>query len=190
MRITVLTIVLALTITSCSAFKDKPRPDRDIYGARGDEPLLPPIDDELLAGPDGLGDGYDMQTIDQTSLSGINIPSQEELIAVAGDRIFFGSDSYRLTNVAKDTVRRQANWLMQNPRISVTVEGHCDERGTREYNLALGERRANSVKNYLVEMGVNPSRVNTISYGKEFPEFLGTGEAAWGKNRRAVTVVN
>lgn len=193
MRISVLSLLIALTITSCNNFKDKPRDDRDVYRPKVEEPILPPIEDELLGSSleaDGLGEGYNTQTIDQTSLSGINIPSQEELIAVAGDRIFFGTDSYRLSSSAKSIVRKQANWLMQNPNITVSIEGHCDERGTREYNLALGERRANSIKNYLVEMGVNPSRINTISYGKEFPEFLGSSEASWSKNRRGVTVVN
>lgn len=190
MRFTILALVLVLTVTSCNIFRDKPRRDRDLYQPRVEEPILPPIEDELLPGLDGLGQGYETQTIDQTSLSGINVPSQEELIAVAGDRVFFATDSYRLSGTSKDVIRRQANWLMQNPNISVTVEGHCDERGTREYNLALGERRANSVKNYLVEMGVNPARVNTISYGKEFPEFLGSNSASWAKNRRGVTVVN
>lgn len=190
MRIVILSLALVLTVTSCDIFRDKPREDRDLYQPRVEEPILPPIEDELVPELDGLGEGYETTTVDQTSLSGINIPSQEELIAVAGDRVFFATDSYRISETSKGVLRRQANWLMQNPNITITVEGHCDERGTREYNLALGERRANSVKNYLIEMGVNPSRVTTISYGKEFPEFLGSNESAWSKNRRAVTVVN
>jgi len=103
MRITLFALIFAVTATSCTMFKDKPRRDRDLYQPRVEEPILPPLDGELLADPemDGLGQGYETATIDQTSLSGINIPSQEELIAVAGDRVFFPTDSYRLTESAK-----------------------------------------------------------------------------------------
>jgi peptidoglycan-associated lipoprotein len=93
------------------------------------------------------------------------------------------------SEAGKAILAKQAQFLSQN-NIKVTVEGHCDERGTREYNLALGEKRAQSVKNFLVSQGVAADRINTISYGKEFPEFLGSNDAAWSKNRRAVTVVN
>ena len=86
--------------------------------------------------------------------------------------------------------RQQAAWLKQYPNITVTVEGNCDERGTREYNLALGERRATSAKNYLVALGVDPNRIQTISYGKERPAVLGSDEAAWAQNRRDVTAIN
>ena len=189
MRITILSLVLALTLTSCSIFRDEPKSDRDLYQPN-QQVVLPPLEDELLPDLDGMGEGYATQTIDQTSLSGINIPSQEELIAVAGDRIFFATDSYKLSASAKGVINRQSTWLMQNPNISITVEGHADERGTREYNLALGERRANSVRKFLIQSGIAPSRINTISYGKEFPEFLGSNRDAWSKNRRAVTVVN
>ncbi len=115
--------------------------------------------------------------------------SQEDLTAQAGDRVFFGYDSSELDSSARATLEKQAAWLNQYANLNITVEGHCDERGTREYNLALGERRAQAVKNYLVSLGVSPSRVNTISYGKERPAVLGTGEEAWSRNRRGVTVV-
>ncbi|HJO74674.1 MAG TPA: peptidoglycan-associated lipoprotein Pal, partial [Rhodospirillales bacterium] len=85
---------------------------------------------------------------------------------------------------------KQAAWLKANPSVSITVEGHADERGTREYNLALGERRANSVKDYLISLGVNPARVKTISYGKERPVAVGSTNAAWAQNRRGVTKVS
>ena len=116
--------------------------------------------------------------------------SQEDLVVNVGDRVFYGFNRYDLTPEARATLDRQAAWLKQYPNVTVTVEGHADERGTREFNLALGERRANSAKNYLVAQGTNPSRVKTISYGKERPAVLGSTEAAWAQNRRGVTVVD
>lgn len=128
--------------------------------------------------------------IDSGELGDITPGSQEELVAAVGDRVFFGFNSADLSDSARNTLERQAQWLNVNPRSTIVIEGHCDERGTREYNLALGERRATSVKNYLINLGVNSSRVSTISYGKEHPEYIGSNEAAWSKNRRAVTVIN
>ena len=115
--------------------------------------------------------------------------SAQDFIVNVGDRVFFGFDQYDLSPEARATLDRQASWLAQYPRVTVTVEGHADERGTREYNLALGERRATATKNYLVARGVDTNRVSTISYGKERPAVLGSNEAAWAQNRRAVTVV-
>ena len=122
--------------------------------------------------------------------SSIRPGSQEDLVVNVGDRVFFGLDRYDLAPEARATLDRQASWLKQYPNVTVTIEGHADERGTREYNLALGERRANSVKNYLAAGGINPSRVKVISYGKEKPAVLGSNEAAWAQNRRGVTVVD
>ena len=116
--------------------------------------------------------------------------TQEDLVVNVGDRVFFDFDKYNLGADARRTLEKQAAWLKANAGISVTVEGHADERGTREYNIALGERRANAVKDYLVALGVSPNRVKTISYGKERPVALGSNEAAWQQNRRGVTVVN
>lgn len=115
--------------------------------------------------------------------------SQEDLVAHVGDRVFFEYDSSELADTAQRTLQRQAEWLKMNPDVVATIEGHCDERGTREYNLALGERRASSVRNYLVSLGIDPNRLTVISYGKEYPEDPGENEIAWSKNRRAVTVV-
>lgn len=115
--------------------------------------------------------------------------TQEDLVVNVGDRVFFGFDKSDLTSEARATLDRQAAWLKKYPTVNVTVEGHCDERGTREYNLALGERRATAAKNYLVAAGVEAGRVQTISYGKERPAVLGSNEAAWAQNRRGVTVV-
>lgn len=115
--------------------------------------------------------------------------SQEDFLAnVSSDRVFFDTDKYNIDEMDQETLRSQAQWLMQNPTVRVTVEGHCDERGTRDYNLALGERRANAAKNYLASLGIDPSRITTISYGKERPVAMGSDESAWAQNRRAVTV--
>jgi peptidoglycan-associated lipoprotein len=116
--------------------------------------------------------------------------SPDDLVVNVGDRVFFSLNGADLSSEARGTLDRQATWLKKYPNVSVTVEGHCDERGTREYNLALGERRATAVKNYLVAGGVSASRVKTISYGKERPAVLGSNEQAWAQNRRGVTVVN
>ncbi|MBM3585859.1 MAG: peptidoglycan-associated lipoprotein Pal [Alphaproteobacteria bacterium] len=142
------------------------------------------------------GDGGSTTSTTSTDTSGSTestgpVPgSQEDLNQNAGDRVFFGFDLYDLTAEAQETLRRQAEWMQTYGDVTVTVEGHCDERGTREYNLALGERRANAVKNFLVALGVDPARVATISYGKERPEVLGSDESAWAQNRRGVTLVN
>lgn len=119
------------------------------------------------------------------------VPGSEAdfLASVANDKIYFDTNKSDVDDPSQTTLKSQAQWLAQHPDVKVTIEGHCDERGTREYNLALGERRANSTKNYLATLGVDPSRMTTISYGKERPVALGSDEAAWAQNRRAVTVV-
>jgi peptidoglycan-associated lipoprotein len=115
--------------------------------------------------------------------------SEQDLVVNVGDRVFFGYDEFDLTAQARTTIEHQAQWLKTYPSVTVMVEGHCDERGTREYNLALGEKRATAVRNYLVANGVDPSRVQTISYGKERPAVLGSDETSWAQNRRGVLVV-
>lgn len=115
--------------------------------------------------------------------------SQDDLNAQAGDRVFFALDSTDLSAEARATLEKQAAWLKQYANVGITIEGHADERGTREYNLALGERRAQSVKNYLVSLGVPADRLNTISYGKERPAVMGSDEESWSRNRRGVTTV-
>ncbi len=115
---------------------------------------------------------------------------QRELVLEVGDRVFFDFDKYNLKPKARETVELQAAWLKKNPGLTVTIEGHADERGTREYNLALGERRANAVKDYLLVLGIDPNRVSTISFGKERPQVAGSNETAWAQNRRAVMVVS
>ena len=122
-----------------------------------------------------------------------NVPlpgSRAEFLAQAGsDTVLFGTDSYDLDGEATAILARQVTWLRRNPTIRVTIEGHCDERGTREYNLALGDRRANSAKNYLINAGVDAARLSVVSYGKERPAAEGSDESSWAQNRRAVTVV-
>jgi len=116
--------------------------------------------------------------------------SQQDLEASAGDRVFFAFDRSDITPEAQEILARQADWLRRYPNVTVTIEGHCDERGTREYNLALGERRAQAVKNVLAASGIPASRISTISYGKERPAVVGSSEEAYAQNRRGVTTVN
>ena len=115
--------------------------------------------------------------------------SQEDLVASVGDRVFFDTDSSVVRGDGRGTLERQAGWLGRYPQVTVVMEGHADERGTREYNLALGQRRANAARDLLVAGGVSGQRVQTISYGKDRPAQPGSDESAWAANRRAVTVV-
>jgi peptidoglycan-associated lipoprotein len=105
-------------------------------------------------------------------------------------KVYFDYDQYLITDMAQNTLDLQITWLEANPSKSITIEGHCDERGTREYNLALGERRANAVIEYLSSMGIAEGRLNTVSYGKERPDLEGSYDDAWQKNRRSVTTID
>ncbi|WP_422015391.1 peptidoglycan-associated lipoprotein Pal [Reyranella sp.] len=106
-----------------------------------------------------------------------------------GDRVFFDTDSSTVREDGRQTLNRQAEWLKKYGNYQITIEGHCDERGTREYNLALGERRANAARQYLIAQGIPAARLKTVSYGKERPDPVGSDEAAWARNRRAVTAL-
>jgi peptidoglycan-associated lipoprotein len=150
-------------------------------------------------GGNNSGDGAKVQPVNKPQVSGaptgtvVNRPeagSKEEFVAEVGDRVFFGFDQSDLSRDAQATLDRQAAWLKKYRSARVAVEGHCDERGTREYNLALGDRRSQAVRDYLVARGIDASRIDTISYGKERPVAFGGDEAAWSQNRRGVTVVN
>ncbi len=149
-----------------------------------------PKDSSDASGSGSSSSSSEEGSISETTGSGIVLGSQEDLIVNVGDRVFFGYDSSELDSDALELLQDQVAWLKQNSGVSVTIEGHCDERGTREYNLALGEKRAQAVKNYLIGLGINPDRVSTISYGKERPAVVGSNDGAWSQNRRSVTIVN
>jgi peptidoglycan-associated lipoprotein len=119
-----------------------------------------------------------------------SLTPQQELTQQVGDRVFFAFDKSDISSDAQAILGRQADFTKKYGSLTFTIEGHCDERGTREYNLALGERRATAAKNALVALGVDAGRLKTISYGKERPAVDGHNEAAWAQNRRAVTVIN
>ena len=145
--------------------------------------VLPPVAE---------GTDYGTAQPDPNAGNGQIVPgSQEDFLASvgqAGDRILFDTDRFNIDAEDQATLQAQAQWLARYPARAITVEGHADERGTRDYNLALGERRANSAKNYLASVGVDAGRIQTVSYGKERPAAMGSDESAWAQNRRAVTV--
>ena len=127
----------------------------------------------------------------QANAAGMATPgSQQDFVVNVGDRVFFESDQTELSPQAKTTLEKQAQWLQTYNRYSFTIEGHADERGTREYNIALGARRAQSVRTFLASRGIDPSRMRTISYGKERPVAVCNDISCWSQNRRAVTVLN
>ena len=183
-----LSIFLAAFISACST---KPTDTADTSGsgssasesasidpASGDADILA----DLINTPLGV---LELEQLGQSVEPG----SQEDLIVNVGDRVFFSYNSAELDEDAKELLQDQVAWFKQHNITSVTIEGHCDERGTREYNLALGEKRAQSVKNYLNGLSTFPV-INTISYGKERPAVIGSNDGAWSQNRRSVTKVN
>jgi peptidoglycan-associated lipoprotein len=160
--------VLALAVAGCAPSKPK---------------QLPPP-------PNGGATSGENQAPTDQNAGGVTPGSTEDFRAQAGsDTIHFGTDLYDVDSSAAAILDAQAAWLAKYPNIRITIEGHCDERGTREYNLALGDRRANAAKNYLAGKGINASRMSTISYGKERPAAMGSDESSWAQNRRAVTVL-
>jgi peptidoglycan-associated lipoprotein len=141
--------------------------------------------------PPDPGAGISTTTGDGSSGSGVATPGSQADFAqqmMGQDTILFETDRYNIDSADQASLAAQAQWLARYPSKRITLEGHCDERGTREYNLALGERRANAAKNYLVSLGVDPARITPVSYGKERPVALGSDENSWAQNRRAVTV--
>ena len=125
----------------------------------------------------------------ENEVKGITAGTQEDLNARAGSTVYFGYDQSNLTMEATNILKKQVAWLKMFPKVNVTIEGHCDERGTRKYNQALGEKRANATKRYLVAQGISAKRIKTVSYGKDKPAVLGNTDADHAKNRRDVTVV-
>jgi len=173
--LTVATIAGAIALAGCTTTKT----------AENDLPAQPASVSNGGNGSGGQG-GQGRSTV-----AGADIPgSNADFLRQMNGRniIYFDTDKYDVDSTDAAALRTQAEWLLQYPNKRATIEGHCDERGTRDYNLALGERRANAAKNYLVSLGVNATRLNTISYGKERPVALGSNEQAWAQNRRAVTI--
>ena len=154
---------------------------------------LPPTPPSATEAPGSTGpnSGNSGPATSDQGVGTTGIPgSQSDFVAQSGsDRVLFGSDSYEIDDTARGVLGKQAEWLARYGNVKITIEGHADERGTREYNLALGDRRANAAKNFLAAQGVVASRIATISYGKERPEAEGSDEAAYAQNRRAVTVI-
>jgi peptidoglycan-associated lipoprotein len=165
---TILTLAAMVALTGCGKKKPKELPPPPPSSSA-------PVDNSAPAAPVG---------------NSIVPGSRADFLQQVGtDTIHFDTDSSDVNQEASGILTAQAKWLAAHPQVHVTIEGHCDERGTREYNLALGDRRANSAKNYLIQQGVNAANINTISYGKERPVAQGSDESAWAQNRRAVTVV-
>ena len=175
-----LTFFLMAFISACST-TSKDTADSSGSGSSGD------FNTATTTSEDGASTTVDTTASD---FSGIIRGTPEDLIVSVGDRVFFDYDSAELDADAQELLQAQAAWLKQYNKTSIIIEGHCDERGTREYNLALGEKRAQAVKNYLTSLGVDSSSLNTISYGKERPAVIGSNDAAWSQNRRSVTKVN
>lgn len=168
-----LAAVLVLGLAACES---APQQDSSVSGA---------------GGRGGAGSGVatsPMGGVSSSTLGGRD-GAQQQLATEAGDRVLFETDSHSLNNQAVSILDRQVAWLKRNGQWRVVIEGHCDERGTREYNLALGDRRATAVRNYLVNQGIPASRVTTISYGKERPVAVGNNDSAWAQNRRGVTTL-
>jgi peptidoglycan-associated lipoprotein len=170
-----LVVALAIGVSACATKKkDLPPPPPTTPLATPAEPV------------DKDNSGYDPSKVSKTGVPG----SAADFVAQAGsDTVLFPFDSYEIDDESKAVLGKQAEWLARYPTVKVTIEGHTDERGTREYNLALGDRRATAAKNFLAAQGVATGRMTTISYGKERPVADGTDEAAFARNRRAVTVV-
>ena len=165
---TVVTVAAMIALTGCS--KKKPAELPPPPGPAG-----PAGDQGASTGPVG---------------NGIVPGSRADFLQQVGtDTVHFDTDKSDVDSEGQGILTAQAKWLVAHPNVRVTIEGHCDERGTREYNLALGDRRATSAKNFLASAGVSPDRMSTISYGKERPVAMGSDESAWAQNRRAVTVV-
>ena len=151
-----------------------------------------PKDTGSLATDSGLTAAENVPAAEMPVVDTVQGPApgtQQDLVVNVGDRVFFGYDRYDLTAEARATIEKQAMWLKKYPNLNISIEGHCDERGTREYNLALGEKRAMTVKNYMVALGIESGRIQTISYGKERPAVAGSDETAWAQNRRGVVIV-
>ena len=145
---------------------------------------------ESIKQDDALNETDKITIEDQQELNKEKRNALSQKLFQVGDRVFFDYDESKFKDEGVETLKRQAKFLISNKDITITIEGHCDERGTREYNLALGERRAYSAKNFLVSLGVEADRISVISYGKEKPQVNGKDEQSWAQSRTAITVIN
>lgn len=170
---TLMLLAVVFTVASC-AKKPETSADAVQVGERQDITAGPLDGSEMAPAYDGTGPAPG---------------TQQDLVVNVGDRVFFGYDQYNLTPEAQHTLELQAEWMKRYPNVNIVISGHCDERGTREYNLALGERRASAVRSYLTALGIPGNRVTTISYGKERPAVVGSTPEAWAQNRRGVAEV-
>jgi peptidoglycan-associated lipoprotein len=166
--------LIATATVSMAACASKPKPT---YPTTAPAPTAPPAPDRTPAPPPA--------PVSQAPLPG----SEQDFVINVGDRVYFDFDRYEVRSDATGLLDAQAGWLKRYPAVQVRIEGNCDERGTREYNLALGARRANAVRDYLASHGVDPGRITTVSYGKEKPVDLGSGDEADQKNRNAHTAI-
>lgn len=186
----ILPLLAALALVACQSGPSDPLPPYD--DTAGEEhAALPDGENGAAASQEAPAADADVGSEEMAALDPNRPPpgTQEDLVHNVGDRVFFDLDSAVLLPDARRTLERQAGWLDLYPGLRLVIEGHCDERGTREYNLALGERRANAVREYLITHGIAPSRLRTISYGKERPYALGHDDEAWALNRRAVSII-
>ena len=193
----VMAIALCSILTGCKLWEKRPSWD---FWNDGDADTSVPDDVSLPMPPPMVGDpGFLGTSIDDLpmiesfeAIAGtleLADPIREAPVASGLETVYFGFDSSRITDLGRGTLDLNAAWLVANPALVVQIEGHCDERGTREYNFALGERRAMAVREYLTTRGVNPNNLLTISYGEERPLAIGASEDAWGQNRRAQFMV-
>ena len=161
-----LVLIMALVLAACATAPKETASTKSTTSSSSSEASKPLVVDGVYVGSDTI------------EMLAVDVP----------DRIFFAYDSYSLTSGAQDTLAKQAKWLKANGSVTISIEGHADERGTREYNLALGDRRANAAKDFLMAQGISSSRITTISFGKERPVNAASNKTAWAQNRRSVTV--
>lgn len=181
MKVTTKSVVkvalVAFVLASVAACAEKPKPVATAPGQTEDTSTPPPYQPPVT------------QPVQTATTPGIAPGSQQDFVVNVGDRVYFDTDQSSIRSDAQSILASQAAWLSRYPGVNIRIEGNADERGTREYNFALGARRAQSVSDFLVSKGVAPSRISTISYGKEQPIDTGTGEDAWAHNRNGHTAI-
>jgi peptidoglycan-associated lipoprotein len=170
--------VAAVTIAACGTREEAPAPQTQLPAPTRPQTQAPPVQQPAP-----------QQPVQQAPAGQIRPGSTQDFVVNVGDRVYFDLDQYAVRTDARPVLDAQAAWLARYPSVTVRIEGNADERGTREYNLALGERRANAVRDYLVMRGVPTSRISIVSYGKERPIAEGSNEAAWQQNRNAHTAI-